>query len=149
MRGWNGPKTLSKEKAQTPTSLRDLETIEQSKVFERPAGADRQLDSVTDSVQAPLLIVLMMLVACLQRLMSIWSLRVAFVFVASIIVFLLFFLFLFVFIFFIFRLLSGNPVQLFREVGPFYIGFWMSFAHTKMLRLIPKRWRIHRARHPL
>jgi len=41
MRGWNGPKTLSKEKAQTPTSLRDLETIEQSKVFERPAGADR------------------------------------------------------------------------------------------------------------
>ena len=91
----------------------------------------------------------MMLVACLQRLMSIWSLRVAFVFVASIIVFLLFFLFLFVFIFFIFRLLSGNPVQLIREVGPFYVGFWMSFAHAKMLRLIPKRWRIHRARHPL
>jgi len=41
MREWNGPNTLSKEKAQTPTSLRDLETIEQSKVFERPAGADR------------------------------------------------------------------------------------------------------------
>jgi hypothetical protein len=50
MRGWNGPKTLSKEKAQTPTSLRDLETMEQSQVFERPAGAQNMLRSGSSAI---------------------------------------------------------------------------------------------------